>query len=110
MGAVARLVVSNMPGKTKLEVTTGVFDPRTYKLNDPHWARRRKSSWLAWPGTIKYTRERTVPVNEESEKEDHDEKEETDTVDRARKGVKEIKINVQRRIGCKSSFGVPLVE
>ena len=88
-----------------------MFDPRTYKagrfkikviyidflyfqVNDPHWAKKRKSSWLAWPGTIKYTRERTVErKGEENENEKEDEENEPDGKDRGRKGVNEIKIN-----------------
>merc|ERR1712226_1767002 len=42
-------------------IQRGVFDPRNYKNTDPNWARRRKSDWLACTGTIKYTREMTVP-------------------------------------------------
>jgi len=96
-----------MPVRT--EVTTGVFDPRTYKENDVvHWAKRRKSSWLAWPGTIKYTRERTVEEEEDREEErDGDvafqkkdkfagqEKKEIKAC--GRKGAREIKINVQKK-------------
>merc|ERR1711862_688367 len=43
------------------EVTKGVFDPRTYREDDPvNWARKRRSDWLATPGQIHYVRERTV--------------------------------------------------
>ena len=40
------------------QVTTGVFDPRSYRDTDPNWARRRRSDWLSFPGTIRslYTR------------------------------------------------------
>ena len=99
---------------TRTEVTNGVFDPRTYKvvrfesfyidflyfqLNDPHWAKKRKSSWLAWPGTIKYTRERTVErKGEEKENEKEEEETEPGRKERGRKGAREIKINVQRKM------------
>merc|ERR1711981_41442 len=56
------------------EVQTAVFDPRKYKETDTHhWARRRKSDWLACPGTITITRTRTVPVDspyEQSQREE----------------------------------------
>jgi len=89
-----------MPVRT--EVTTGVFDPRNYKVNDPHWARRRKSSWLAWPGTIKYTRERTVEGEEQENENDKEEdkvveKEKKERNDRGRKGAREVKINIQKK-------------
>merc|ERR1712223_1904970 len=43
------------------EVTKGEFDPRTYREADPaNWARKRRSDWLAVPGKIVFTRERTV--------------------------------------------------
>jgi len=84
----------------RTEVTTGVFDPRNYKLNDPHWARRRKSSWLAWPGTIKYTRERTVEGEEERKEGNDDDikqKEKKEMNDHDRKGAREVKINIQKK-------------
>jgi len=87
-----------MPVRT--EVTTGVFDPRTYKVNDPNWARRRKSSWLAWPGTIKYTRERTVEGEEERKEEDDNDitqQEKKEMNDHGRKGAREVKINIQKK-------------
>merc|ERR1712018_456818 len=50
---------NNMP--LAKEVTKGVFDPRTYREDDPvNWARKRRSDWLATPGQIHYARERTV--------------------------------------------------
>ena len=50
---------------TKVEVTRGVFDPRTYKEVDPNnAARKRRSDWLAIPGKIHYVRERTVASEE----------------------------------------------
>merc|ERR1711963_205545 len=40
---------ANMSYKT--EVTRGVFDPRTYREDDPtNWARKRRSDWLAFLG------------------------------------------------------------
>merc|ERR1712228_516386 len=46
-------------------VTRGVFDPRTYREDDPvNWARKRRSDWLAVPGKIHYVRERTVASEE----------------------------------------------
>merc|ERR1711915_540893 len=45
--------------------TRGVFDPRTYREDDPvNWARKRRSDWLAVPGKIHYVRERTVASEE----------------------------------------------
>merc|ERR1712112_236824 len=50
---------------TKVEVTRGVFDPRTYREADPNnAARKRRSDWLAIPGKIHYVRERTVASEE----------------------------------------------
>merc|ERR1712183_188620 len=58
------------------EVTRGVFDPRTYREDDPvNWARKRRSDWLAVPGKIHYVRERTV-ASEERELEEKNRKEE----------------------------------
>merc|ERR1712141_492177 len=55
------------------EVTRGVFDPRTYREDDPtNWARKRKPEWMATTGKIHYVRERTV---ESQEKELAEEKE-----------------------------------
>merc|ERR1712088_701296 len=49
----------------QVEVTRGVFDPRTYKEADPNnAARKRRSDWLAIPGKIHYVRERTVASEE----------------------------------------------
>ena len=48
-----------------MEVTRGVFDPRTYREADPNnAARKRRSDWLAIPGKIHYVRERTVASEE----------------------------------------------
>merc|ERR1712228_889373 len=50
---------------TKVEITRGVFDPRTYREADPNnAARKRRSDWLAIPGKIHYVRERTVASEE----------------------------------------------
>jgi len=90
---------SRMPVRT--EITTGVFDPRSYKLNDVvHWAKRRKSSWLAWPGTIKYTRERTVDGMEETDKKNDDEKikeKEKKRKECSGKPERDIKINIEKK-------------
>merc|ERR1712241_262072 len=57
------------------EATRGVFDPRTYREDDPtNWARKRKPEWMATTGKIHYVRERTVEsqekeLEEESKKE-----------------------------------------
>merc|ERR1712079_330854 len=60
------------------EVTRGVFDPRTYREDDPvNWARKRRSDWLAVPGKIHYVRERTVASEErEMQKQEEEEEEE----------------------------------
>ena len=48
-----------------MEITRGVFDPRTYREADPNnAARKRRSDWLAIPGKIHYVRERTVASEE----------------------------------------------
>merc|ERR1712002_934522 len=50
---------------TKVEVTRGVFDPRTYReVDHNNAARKRRSDWLAIPGKIHYVRERTVASEE----------------------------------------------
>merc|ERR1711887_402975 len=50
---------------TKVEITRGVFDPRTYREADPNnAARKRRSDWLAIPGKIHHVRERTVASEE----------------------------------------------
>merc|ERR1712002_500111 len=54
-----------MSGQTKVEVTRGVFDPRTYKQVDKeNWARKRKPEWMATTGKIHFVRERTVASQE----------------------------------------------
>merc|ERR1712080_782630 len=83
------------------EVQTAVFDPRHYKETDTqHWARRRKSDWLACPGTITITRTRTVPVDspyeqrqrEEANREREDNQMEGDEQPRENAKQKEIVI------------------
>ena len=87
----------------KTEVIKGVFDPRNYKVSycyiskvhiqnkivfqkdDPNWAKRRKSEYLAFPGVIKYTRERTYDDLEDQQ----DEKQEVEE-----EKCREIKINI----------------
>ena len=57
----------------KVEVTRGVFDPRTYKTVDKdNWARKRKPEWMSTTGQIHYVRERQVQVQpkEQEEKEE----------------------------------------
>ena len=62
-----------MSGQTKVEVTRGVFDPRTYKTVDKdNWARKRKPEWMSTTGQIHFVRERQVvqptsPQEEERE-------------------------------------------
>merc|ERR1711990_597728 len=54
-----------MSAQTKVEVTRGVFDPRTYKQGDKeNWARKRKPEWMATTGQIHFVRERTVASQE----------------------------------------------
>jgi len=54
-----------MSAQTKVEVTRGVFDPRTYKQVDKeNWARKRKPEWMATTGQIHFVRERTVASQE----------------------------------------------
>merc|ERR1712192_274855 len=54
-----------MSTQTKVEVTRGVFDPRTYKQVDKeNWARKRKPEWMATTGKIHFVRERTVASQE----------------------------------------------
>merc|ERR1712226_1066251 len=55
------------PVMTK-EVTSGTFDPRTYKQVDKAgWAKKRKPEWMATTGQIHFTRERTVASQERDE-------------------------------------------
>merc|ERR1712198_362462 len=54
-----------MSAQTKVEVTRGVFDPRTYKQVDKeNWARKRKPERMATTGQIHFVRERTVASQE----------------------------------------------
>merc|ERR1712130_655775 len=56
---------SKMSAQTKVEVTRGVFDPRTYKQVDKqNWARKRKPEWMATTGQIHFVREWTVASQE----------------------------------------------
>ena len=58
-----------MSGQAKVEVTRGVFDPRTYKTVDKdNWARKRKPEWMSTTGQIHFVRERqAVATPEEKE-------------------------------------------
>jgi len=48
-----------------VEVTRGVFDPRTYREQDKvNWARKRRSDWMASTGQIHFVRSRTVASEE----------------------------------------------
>merc|ERR1712210_148458 len=60
---------AKMSGQAKVEVTRGVFDPRTYKTVDKdNWARKRKPEWMSTTGQIHFVRERqVVPTQEEKE-------------------------------------------
>merc|ERR1712227_301009 len=61
-------------GVVTKEVTKGVFDPRTYRQDDPvNWARKRKPDWMATTGQIHFVRERTVDRELEEEKQRQDE-------------------------------------
>ena len=79
----------------KKEVTRGVFDPRTYREDDPvNWARKRRSDWLAVPGKIHYVRERTVASEEremqkQQEEEERRKEEEEETVKTPPSSVKQ---------------------
>merc|ERR1712116_108084 len=54
-----------MSAQTKVEVTRGVFDPRTYKQVDKeNWARKRKPEWMETTGQIHFVRERIVASQE----------------------------------------------
>ena len=63
-----------------------MFDIFYFQKDDPDWAKRRKSEWLAWPGTIQFTRERTIHLKQEGEKEKQEEEK-----------VREIKIKVVKK-------------
>merc|ERR1712002_281644 len=62
------------------------------KKDDPHWAKKRKSEYLAFPGTINYTRERTFEVDSEGE-EDHDGVDDIEN----KETCKEIEIKVAKK-------------
>ena len=50
-----------MSSQAKVEVTRGVFDPRTYKTVDKdNWARKRKPEGMSTTGQIHFVRERQV--------------------------------------------------
>merc|ERR1711890_66703 len=60
-----RTNITNMTGGTRVEVTRGVFDPRTYREQDKvNWARKRRSDWMASTGQIHFVRSRTVASEE----------------------------------------------
>ena len=74
-----------MSGQPKVEVTRGVFDPRTYKTVDKdNWARKRKPEWMSTTGQIHYTRERQVVQATTQE-------EKVEEVSRATTPTKEVK-------------------
>merc|ERR1712037_283318 len=57
---------AKMSGQAKVEVTRGVFDPRTYKTVDKdNWARKRKPEWMSTTGQIHFVRERQVVATQE---------------------------------------------
>merc|ERR1712131_150052 len=75
---------------TQVEVTRGVFDPRTYKEADPNnAARKRRSDWLAIPGKIHYVRERTVASQDRELEEEKEQPKEEVKEEEAPKVVKE---------------------
>merc|ERR1712032_1162636 len=64
---------AKMSSQGKVEVTRGVFDPRTYKTVDKdNWARKRKPEWMSTTGQIHYVRERQVvpTTHQQEEKEE----------------------------------------
>ena len=78
------------------EVTRGVFDPRTYRQDDPvNWARKRRSDWMATTGKIQYVRERIVPSEERELKPMHGE--EVAEVGREQPAVAEVRTNVEKK-------------
>merc|ERR1712110_160913 len=86
------------------EVTRGVFDPRTYREDDPtNWARKRKPEWMATTGKIHYVRERTVESQEkeleEEKKKKAAEKKEAPPVEIVREPPTEVpvKTNVEKK-------------
>ena len=79
-----------MSGQVKVEVTRGVFDPRTYKTVDKdNWARKRKPEWMSTTGQIHFVRERqVVPTSSQQEEKEAPAVEE---VSRATTPTKEVK-------------------
>merc|ERR1711950_101240 len=70
------------------EVTRGVFDPRTYREDDPtNWARKRKPEWMATTGKIHYVRERTV----ESEEKELEETKKTEAAEKPAAAVEIVR-------------------
>merc|ERR1712002_51625 len=93
-----------MSGQTKVEVTRGVFDPRTYKQVDKeNWARKRKPEWMATTGKIHYVRERTVESQERELEEQRKKEAEKTAPPPSKEIVREpptevpIKTNVERK-------------
>jgi len=83
------------------EVTKGEFDPRTYREADPaNWARKRRSDWLAVPGKIVFTRERTVDRELEEEKKPEPEP----SPEREVVKVPPVEIPIQTNVGRKPSM------
>merc|ERR1712223_172159 len=85
------------------EVTRGVFDPRTYREDDPtNWARKRKPEWMATTGKIHYVRERTVEsqekeLEEEKKKKAAEKKEAPVEIVREPPAEVPVKTNVQKK-------------
>merc|ERR1712200_238093 len=86
------------------EVTRGVFDPRTYRDDDPtNWARKRKPEWMATTGKIHYVRERTVESQERELEEQRKKEAEKQSPGPSKEIVREpptevpIKTNVERK-------------
>merc|ERR1712018_800749 len=86
------------------EVTRGVFDPRTYREDDPtNWARKRKPEWMATTGKIHYVRERTVESQEKELEEEEKKKKATEKKEAPVEIVREpptevpVKTNVEKK-------------
>merc|ERR1712061_513273 len=89
------------------EVTKGEFDPRTYREADPaNWARKRRSDWLAVPGKIVFTRERTVDRELEDEKKPEPEP----SPEREVMKVPPVEIPIQTNVGRKPSMELACIE
>ena len=80
-----------------------MFDIFYWQKDDPDWAKRRKSEWLAWPGTIQFTRERTLHVKQEGE-EEKEEKEKS-----CQEKMREIKIKVVKKPPAETKIENPRV-